>query len=49
MHVEDGNHLKQFLVLIKSISKSLIESLYLDFGFAYATVPCNWVQEPNLH
>lgn len=28
-------------MLIKSIIRLLIESLYLDFGFAYATVLCN--------
>lgn len=28
-------------MLIKSVLRSLIESLYLDFGFAYATVLCN--------
>lgn len=36
-------------MLIKSALRSLIESPNLDFGFAYATVPCKWVQEPNLH
>lgn len=28
-------------MLIKSVLRSLIESLYLDFGFPYATVLCN--------
>lgn len=36
-------------MLIKSALRSLIEFLCLDFGFAYATVPCKWIQELNLH
>lgn len=48
MFVEDASILKQLWMLIKSALRSLVESPYLGFGFAYATVPCEWVQEPNL-